>query len=85
MSNASAAVDLFGSPRVRLRTLALPEANNALSSAYTKLNTAYLHNPDNRETIDAAIRVFDSRRTAVIRARVDLIDEARTDLGMPVN
>ncbi|MCV7413433.1 hypothetical protein AWC05_03020 [Mycobacterium florentinum] len=82
LSNAAAAVDLVGSASMRLRTLALREANNSLSTAYAALNTEYLHNPTNRQKIDATIREFDSRRTAMIRARVDLIDEARADLGM---
>ncbi|CDO88673.1 hypothetical protein AWC29_07695 [Mycobacterium triplex] len=81
LSNAAAAVDLVGSAPMRLRTLALREANNALSSAYAALNTEYLRDPTNREKIAAAIRDFDSRRTAMIRARVDLIDAARADLG----
>jgi hypothetical protein len=48
------------------------------------LNTEYLQNPGpNRQKIEAAIREFDSRRTATIRSRVALIDEARADLGVP--
>jgi hypothetical protein len=85
LSNASAAVDLVGSASMRLRTLALREANNSLSTAYAALNTEYLRSPTNRDKIDAAVREFDSRRTAMIRARVDLIDEARADLGMLAN
>jgi hypothetical protein len=83
LSNATAAVDLVGSASMRLRTLALREANNALSSAYSALNTEYLRNPPDRQKIEAAIREFDSRRTAMIRSRVELIDEARADLGVP--
>lgn len=82
MSNAAAAVDLVGSAPMRLRTLALREANNALSTAYAVLNTEYLHDPPNHQKIDAAVREFDSRRTAMMRAQVDLIDAARADLGM---
>ncbi|WAC89162.1 hypothetical protein [Mycobacterium sp. Aquia_213] len=82
LSNAAAAVDLVGSASMRLRTLALREANNSLSTAYAALNTEYLRTPMDRQKVDAAIREFDSRRTAMIRARVDLIDEARADLGM---
>lgn len=85
LSNAAAAVDLVGSASMRLRTLALREANNALASAYAALNSEYLREPTNREKIEAAVREFDSRRTAMIRARVDLIDEARADLGVAGN
>jgi hypothetical protein len=83
LSNATAAVDLVGSASMRLRTLALREANSALSSSYAALNTEYLRNPPDPQKIEAAIRDFDSRRTAMIRSRVELIDEARADLGVP--